>query len=411
MKPSNGFLATMATASINSYNIWARLKRLLSMNRFRASFLSLSTAFVVLLGSCSINNSFTVTGDIEGIPNGDSVLLLIIPRNDVPSATSFFADTMVTTATGGQFTFKGEVEDVGDARLVFKKTGQRPESITLFLEAGEIHVAGKIEEPDQMQVTGTPNNDDLTVHRISEQKLYADLRPIQEALRDSSLTEDKQKQLQQRVSEIRESIRQNRIAFIQNKPNSYAAPLYLRLLEDNLELDSLTQLYSNLGPAIKATPYARGTSDKIAARKRTQIGQPAPSFSSVNQAGDSVHFHDFKGKYVLIEFWASWCVPCRAENPNLLKAFQEFQPLGFEILGVSMDTDKVKWVTAIEADHLSWTNVSELKGFGDPIAQLYGVQPIPDNFLVDPDGIIIARKLRGTQLAEMLASLLPDKES
>lgn len=366
-----------------------------------------------LLGSCSVSNDpFSLQGKIDGLQDGDSVFLLILTdpvelNAEQEAGGRVFDDTLTTIVTDGQFKLSGQAPaTVRDARLVFGQLGPRAPSLSLFLEPGDIIVNGQLDSAYEASVTGTRNNDLMTAHRAKEQQLYAGLRSIQELLRDETLTDQELSNLDQETARIREQVRQNRIDFIREHPDSYAAPTYLRLLEDNLDLDTLEQLYEELDAGVKQTRFARGTAAKIEARRRTAIGQPAPVFSGLGHQGDSVHLEDYEGRYVLIDFWASWCIPCRAEHPHLREAYALYQDRGFDILGVSLDDNRDRWIAAIEEDQLSWMNVSELKGFGDPIARLYGVQPIPDNFLVDPDGIIIARRLRGEQLRDTLAHLL-----
>lgn len=133
----------------------------------------------------------------------------------------------------------------------------------------------------------------------------------------------------------------------------------------------------------------------------------APDFTSITPSGESLTLSSLRGKYVLLDFWASWCPPCRAENPNVVKAYQEFNTKNFTVLGVSLDTDKAKWMKAIEQDELAWAQVSELKGWQSVIARNYGVEEIPMNFLLDPQGNIIAKDLRGEALQQKLHELLP----
>ena len=146
----------------------------------------------------------------------------------------------------------------------------------------------------------------------------------------------------------------------------------------------------------------------VAALKNVGIGQPAPGFSQNTPEGKMVSLADYRGKYVLVDFWASWCGPCRAENPAVTKVYNEYKGRNFDILGVSLDNKKTreKWVQAIADDHLAWTQVSDLKGFENAAAQRYAVHGIPQNFLVGPDGKIVAVNLRGESLKATLAQLI-----
>ncbi|MES2809852.1 MAG: TlpA disulfide reductase family protein, partial [Bacteroidota bacterium] len=142
--------------------------------------------------------------------------------------------------------------------------------------------------------------------------------------------------------------------------------------------------------------------------KVTAIGALAPDFTQPDADGKLIKLSSFKGKYVLIDFWASWCGPCRAENPNVVKAYQKYKSKNFTILGVSLDrpNDKEGWLNAVKKDGLEWTQVSDLKYWSNAAAALYYVQSIPANFLLDPNGKIIAKNLRGTDLDDKLAEVL-----
>jgi peroxiredoxin len=143
--------------------------------------------------------------------------------------------------------------------------------------------------------------------------------------------------------------------------------------------------------------------------KKTNKGVIAMDFTEFDTTGKSIKLSDFRGQYVLVDFWASWCAPCRAENPNMLKAYNKYKSKNFTILGVSLDEEKGRraWLGAVKKDSLPWTQVSELKGFKGKSAVLYGVTAIPSNYLVDPNGRIIGRNLRGEELEKKLGALFP----
>ncbi len=140
----------------------------------------------------------------------------------------------------------------------------------------------------------------------------------------------------------------------------------------------------------------------MAKAKRLSIGHQAPDFASNTIDNKQIKLSDFKGKYVMVDFWASWCVPCRQENPNVVKQYAAFKDNGFNVLSISLDTDKAAWQKAVTADHLSWTQASDLNGFQGAVEALYHIEAIPTNFIIDPQGRIITKNLRGVELEDFL---------
>ena len=167
-------------------------------------------------------------------------------------------------------------------------------------------------------------------------------------------------------------------------------------------------LFDALAPDVQKSPSAIELKEKIESAKKTAIGKDALDFTQNDTLGIPVSLSSFRGKYILIDFWASWCGPCREENPNLVKAFQKYKGKNFYILGVSLDRpgQKERWMNAIHDDKLEWTHVSDLKFWQNEVAILYGIQAIPQNILIDPAGKIIARNLRGDELEQKLGEFI-----
>jgi peroxiredoxin len=160
-----------------------------------------------------------------------------------------------------------------------------------------------------------------------------------------------------------------------------------------------------LDKTLDSSVYTVDLKGKVEILKNVQVGKNAPDFTLNDTTGNPVSMSSLKGKYLLIDFWAAWCGPCRRENPNNVKLYKEFNKKGFEILGVSLDTDRNDWVEAIKSDKLAWTQVSDLKGWKSSAGKLYGVNSIPHTILVDKEGVIIARNLRGKELDAKLREL------
>ncbi len=197
--------------------------------------------------------------------------------------------------------------------------------------------------------------------------------------------------------------------FILSNPNSYLSILALYSVggpsPDPAELDTL---YNSLSTELKNMEAAKVFKTQLDVLRHTSVGVMAPDFTQNDVNGVPVKLSSFRGKYVLLDFWASWCAPCREENPNVVKAYNKYKDKNFTILSVSLDKPDARnnWLAAIKNDGLSWTQVSDLKFWNNEAATLYSITSIPSNFLIDPNGKIVAKDLRGGDLENMLEQVL-----
>ncbi|WP_240472219.1 TlpA disulfide reductase family protein [Mangrovimonas xylaniphaga] len=200
--------------------------------------------------------------------------------------------------------------------------------------------------------------------------------------------------------------RQIEMDFIKNNPNSIISANALAVYSTTYGKEKTMELFEPFSEQNKASRYGQKIARYIALNKDPKIGEQLADFEMNNQYGEPLKLSKTNGKVILLEFWASWCGPCREENPNLVKTYKEFNPKGFEVFAVSLDEHKEKWIKAIEKDSLNWLHVSDLKGDGNEASLIYGINGIPDNFLIAENGEIIARDLYGEELTQKLEELL-----
>jgi len=272
------------------------------------------------------------------------------------------------------------------------------------IEKGQFQINTKIEFPELYGLTLNKNQSPLYVF-IDSERISVDL--ISESYYSNSIvTGSKAQDLFTEYKKLdNESLKID--SFINANPKSIVSAYVLyRNFSYRLSPDEIDRNLSLLDPSLHQTQYAGALRELVGVLRTVEPGKKAPDFTLNDPQGRPVKLSDHRGKYLLVDFWASWCPPCRQENPNLVKAWQKYQNKGFDVFGVSLDRKKENWIKAIKDDQLTWTHVSDLKFWNSEAAKLYGVRAIPSNLLLGPDGTIIAKNLTGEALHVKLEELL-----
>ncbi|WP_341841013.1 TlpA disulfide reductase family protein [Chitinophaga caseinilytica] len=325
----------------------------------------------------------------------------------------FVIDSAV--ANDGKFSFKGKVPEPQQAQLfsvipVSKEApGGRKEVALLFIGKGTTRV--HVPAPDQKaSADGTAVQDAFNQLNDLTRAVDKDMEAAEKEYRKAweSKNDARKQKAETRIEQIDASKTAIMQKYLKDNPSSPIGMFVLnQVVGYELDVDVAEPLFKSLSKTVRRYPSAKEFAYRIDLAKKIAIGQPAIEFTQNDTTGAPVTLASFRGKYVLVDFWASWCGPCRAENPNVVKAFQQYKDKGFTILGVSFDEKQDRWKQAIRTDNLTWTHVSDLKGWKNEVGKLYGIRAIPQNLLIDPQGKIIARNLRAEELGKKLEELLP----
>lgn len=292
--------------------------------------------------------------------------------------------------------------------LYFLVEGDQTRSVEIFLEPGKVTVRPAADQPGEYEVTGSPSHVEFKafVRRIlpivqSTNQWANAINTSSDAMQRDSLMvlyQGAQAQMQQVIDST-----------IDANPNSTIAPFTLLVTYGfNQDPLLLERRFQKLSLALQGTETGKQVATMIADSKVGAVGSLATDFTQADENGNPISLSSFRGKYVLLDFWASWCGPCRSENPNVVENYNKFKNKNFTVLGVSLDRpgQKDRWLQAIQEDKLTWTHVSDLQFWNNAVAKKYKVQSIPQNYLIDPDGMIIAKNLRGEELGKKLCEVL-----
>ena len=338
---------------------------------------------------------FTITGNVEGATENTKVVL-----TDGSNPTDTVASSVVKD---GKFVLSGHVTEPNLYELNFVAAKKKA---PLFIGNDKMTISGSTEEVKELKVAGSSSNDDFVEFQKMFNPYFVRLNSVM-GMANSPAGAAKKDSLFQVYKKLTDSIFNQIDGFVATKKSSYVTPFVLvvvnQLTEDVAAQDR--RLHS-LSPEVQKGYYAQYLQKMVNDAKIGAIGTEAIDFTQNDTAGRAVSLSSFRGKYVLVDFWASWCGPCRMENPNVVNTYQKFKGKNFTVLGVSLDKSKEPWIKAIKDDGLAWTQVSDLKYWYNEAAAKYHIQSIPQNLLIDPNGKIVGRNLRGPDLQARLCELL-----
>ncbi|OGX84581.1 TlpA disulfide reductase family protein [Hymenobacter glacialis] len=314
------------------------------------------------------------------------------------------------TLQHGRFEMKGTTPQHMTVSLVLERQGRLQDGWREQMRGGKMS-RYYFESPDRVRLFLEPgpvvvtSSDSVFKALVKGGRLTTDYQQRQEAMKTMADNFEKATPRGSFTAYHNEEAR-TKMAFIKAHPASWVSFETLQELPPGTTYNEKASLYAALSPALRNSPAGQQYGQLLAKQKTTAIGAQAPDFVQPTPAGKQVSLADYRGKYVLLDFWASWCSPCRAEHPQMVKVYEAYKNRNFEVLGISFDEGRDRWLKAIADDNLPWTQVADLRGPENEIYKRYNLQGIPQNFLIDPTGKIVAVNLRGDDLVAQLAKFI-----
>jgi len=382
--------------------------------------LFLLTASVAIMSCSKVKDGeYLITGTAKGIANGKTIIL---QGQDPTTKMTIALDTV--KVENEKFEIKGKVTEPAFHALILQDANQ---PVQFILETGEINVAIDKDSIHKSKVTGTYNNEEFTKFNdglLKTQKRLIDFQKnntqkMQQAqqAQDTATINGLMKQYMTIQNEVQTDTKKTYLTYAETHPKSFISALIVQgmLNDPSTDVKKAEAIYNSLDESLKNTTPGKDIKTKIGQAKMPAVGATAPpvgsakwrsDFSAPNPEGKVVSLKESLGKVTIVDFWASWCGPCRKENPNVVAIYKELHSKGLNIVGVSLDKEAGKWKEAIAQDGLTWTHVSNLKFWDEPIAAQYHVQSIPATFILDASGKVVAQDLRGPELRAKILELL-----
>ena len=341
----------------------------------------------------SQNKEFTISVKVKGLADKTGISL-----SDVNQPKDTVAKAILNN---GMAILKGSIQE---PNLYYLNLNGAQKRVVLFMGNEKVNVEGSADDLQKMKVNGSSSHDDFMAFQNTFNPLFQRLGELAKQSQSADYNNDS---LMKLYNVQLDGIKNTIDKFIQTKNNSPVSPFLLLVTNDVVgDPQKVQEQLNSLADNSKKGYYGRILQEQLDKANKGAIGSAAIDFTQNDTTGKPVSLASFKGKYVLLDFWASWCKPCRMENPNVVAAYNKFRNKNFTVLGISLDRAREPWIQAINDDQLAWTQVSDLKFWSNEVAVQYGIESIPQNFLIDPNGKIIAKNLRGPELQEKLCELL-----
>ena len=359
----------------------------------------------LIIISCKSGNDFTIDGTIDA-DDGSKVYILQADQNNQP----FIKDSTVIKNSKFEFSGQAATPEIS----YFQIEGVNGYVLSI-IEAGKIKAEIYKDSVTTSLVTGTRSNNDFNKYRDETKSLVENINKIaydqQQAIFNNNI--ELASKLRKDISRNEQEIMLYEWDFIINNEDSYMSALLLEvfMVENKVNKDSIIEVYNTFSNRIKISNVGKNIAGLLRQYEDPiNIGELAPDFTAPSLDGGNITLSENLGKVTLIDFWAAWCRPCRIENPNLVRLYKKYNSSGLQIIGVSLDRTKEQWEKAISDDNLPWIHVSNLNFWNDPIARQYSIRAIPQSFLLDENGYVIAKNLRGLNLEEKVELALSIKK-